>query len=317
MTSNPLPKISIVTPSLNQGRFLQDCIDSIRSQNWPNVEHFIIDGGSSDKTMDVIRQNQDWLSGYVSEPDKGAADAINKGLEKCTGDIIAWLNADDFYLPGALAEVAKAYGEDPDASFWFGNGIRAHEDGSEISIFNRNGIVYNHDALVRGLDYILQPSTFMNPKVLHQVGGLNMELKWSFDWDLWIRMAQLAAPFPIDARLSASREWGSTLTASGGFKRVEELRKLAESHCGDAMTPGALCYWLDTLSKHVAQSEDAGKAAKSNAVTHLWLAAQESLRALGVSDEGFPLKANTVNTAATLAGQIKKKLKRAVCSLKS
>ncbi len=132
-----LPKISIVTPSLNQGQFLQVCIDSVRSQNWANIEHFVIDGGSTDNTMDVIRQNEDWLSGYVSEPDKGAADAINKGLEKCTGDIIAWLNADDFYLPGALEEVAKAYEADPDASFWFGNGIRADEDGHEIAVFNK------------------------------------------------------------------------------------------------------------------------------------------------------------------------------------
>ncbi len=288
MASQRIPKISIVTPSLNQGQFLQVCIDSVRSQNWANIEHFVIDGGSTDKTMDVIRQNEDWLSGYVSEPDKGAADAINKGLEKCTGDIIAWLNADDFYLPGAFEEVAKAYEADPEASFWFGNGIRADEDGHEIAVFNKNRMRYDHQALIRGLDYILQPSTFMNPKILAQVGGLNTALKWSFDWDLWIRMAEHAAPFPIEAKLSASREWGATLTASGGFKRVEELRLLGERYSGDPLTPGALCYWLDALTKQVAQSNQGDPDAKADAVMSLWTAAQHSMRQLGVTDEGFP-----------------------------
>lgn len=291
------PRISIVTPSLNQGRFLQSCIDSIRSQNWPNVEHFVIDGGSTDNTMDVIHRNSDWLTGYISEPDQGAADAINKGLRRCTGDIIAWLNADDFYLPGAFIEVVTAYQRDPDASFWFGNGIRADEEGRGTAIFNKNKVIFNLEALVRGLDYILQPSTFMNPRLLKDAGGLDSSLKWSFDWDLWIRMAILATPSPIDAKLAASREWGSTLTASGGFLRAEELRILAARHSGDPMTPGALCYWLNTLLNHVREINDEGKI---GAVVNLCKAAEDSLKLLGVSEEGFPLQAEIANIAASM-----------------
>ena len=282
-------RISIVTPSLNQGRFLQDCIDSIRAQNWPDIEHVIIDGGSSDNTLEVIRQNEDWLTGYISEPDKGAADAINKGISKCTGDIVAWLNADDFYLPGALEAIAEAYGAAPEASFWFGNGIRADEKGRKTAVFNDGPVLYSHEALLSGLDYILQPSTFINGKLLRQLGGLDESLRWSFDWDLWIRLAKLSPPHPIDAILAASREWGNTLTATGGFRRVEELRLLAERHSGHPMTPGALCYWLDNMNSLVQSSAGQFSQQTHTALLNLWKEVQEDMQRLGVSASGMPL----------------------------
>ncbi len=198
------------------------------------------------------------------------------------------LNADDFYLPGALEEVAKAYEADPRQASGLAMAFVPMKMVTKSRSLIKNRMRYDHQALIRGLDYILQPSTFMNPKILAQVGGLNTALKWSFDWDLWIRMAEHAAPFPIEAKLSASREWGATLTASGGFKRVEELRLLGERYSGDPMTPGALCYWLDALTKQVAQSNQGDPDAKADAVMSLWTAAQHSMRQLGVTDEGFP-----------------------------
>ena len=287
-SSKQMPRISIVTPSLNQGRFLQDCIDSIRAQNWPDVEHFVIDGGSSDTTLDVIRDNEKWLTGYISEPDKGAADAINKGISKCKGDIVAWLNADDFYLPGAFQAVTEAYRTAPEASFWFGNGIRADELGQKTAVFNNGPVLYSHEALLSGLDYILQPSTFMNGGLLRQLGGLDESLRWSFDWDLWIRLAKLASPHPIEAILAASREWGETLTATGGFRRVEEIRRLAECHSGHPMTPGALCYWLDNMNSFV-QSGDLFSRQTQTAVLNLWKEVQLDMQRLGVSASGMPL----------------------------
>lgn len=287
-SSKHMPKISIVTPSLNQGRFLQACIDSIRAQNWPDVEHFVIDGVSTDTTLDVIRDNEAWLTGSISEPDKGAADAINKGISKCTGDIVAWLNADDFYLPGAFEAIAEAYHTAPEASFWFGNGIRADEAGNKTAVFNDGPVLYSHDALLSGLDYILQPSTFMNGKLLRQLGGLDESLRWSFDWDLWIRLAKLSPPYPIDAILAASREWGETLTATGGFRRVEEIRRLAESHSGQPMTPGALCYWLDNMNSFV-QSGNLFSQQTHAALLNLWKEAQADMQRLGVSASGMPL----------------------------
>ncbi|MGF9693067.1 glycosyltransferase [Rhizobium sp. 0TCS1.26] len=285
------PKISIVTPSLNQGRFLQDCIDSIRAQNWPDVEHFIVDGGSTDDSLDVIRRNEDWLAGYVSEPDKGAADAINKGFAGCTGEIVAWLNADDFYLPGAFEAIGEAYRDHPEASFWFGNGVRADEAGNHTAAFNLGVEAYDHQALVEGLDYILQPSTFMNAKVLKAVGGLDTALKWSFDWDLWIRMAKISMPLSLNASLSASREWGETLTANGGFRRAEEIRLLGERHSGQPMTVGALCYWLDNTTKYLQSAPEKFDPSTVEALQQLWFEVQSDLRRLGVRDDGSPLTA--------------------------
>ncbi|WP_307147978.1 glycosyltransferase [Rhizobium tibeticum] len=286
--SKRTPKISIVTPSLNQGRFLQTCLDSVRAQNWPDLEHFVIDGGSTDNTLEILQHNRSSLTAFSSEPDKGAADAINKGLAKCTGDIIAWLNADDFYLPGALHKVAEAWRANPDAGFWFGNGIRVDEAGKTKSVFNARPIVYNHRALVEGLDYILQPATFMNAQVLERSGPLNTALRWSFDWDLWIRLARLALPATIDEQLAASREWEATLTAGGGFKRAEELRLMAESHSGKPMTHGALCYWLDTLTGMIRANPTAFEKKTLKAARQLWSAVQVDMQRLQVDASGMP-----------------------------
>lgn len=287
-SSKQCPRISIVTPSLNQGRFLQNCIDSVRAQNWPDVEHFVIDGGSSDNTLDVIRQNGEWLTGCVSEPDKGAADAINKGIAKCTGEIVAWLNADDFYLPGAFDAISEAFRAAPEASFWFGNGIRADEEGHKTAVFGDTPTRYSQEALVGGVDYILQPSTFMNGTLLRQLGGLDESLRWSFDWDLWIRLAKLSPPYPINAILAASREWGDTLTATGGFRRVEELRLLAERHSGHPMTPGALCYWLDNMTS-AANSSELFSRHTEDALLNLWKEVQADMQQLGVDAAGNPV----------------------------
>jgi len=284
------PNFSIVTPSLNQGRFLQTCIDSVAGQNWPNYEHFVIDGGSSDDTLTILERNKSRLAGFVSEPDQGAADAINKGLARCTGDIVVWLNADDFFLPGAFEKVAEAWRANPNAGFWFGNGLRVDERGETKAVFNPHRILYNHSALVEGVDYILQPATFINSSVLSKAGYLNTNLRWSFDWDLWLRLAALAPPATIQAQLAASREWEATLTASGSFRRVEELRSMAQDHSGKPMTVGALCYWLDTTVGFMRANPGSFHEETLGAAKALWLSAQSDMRLLGVDMSGMPVQ---------------------------
>ena len=116
------PRISVVTPSFNQGRFLEQCITSVLNQDYPDLEYIVIDGGSSDESVDVLRRYEKHFAFWVSEPDKGQSDALNKGFRRATGDLAVWLNADDFFLPGAFAAVAAAYQQNPDASFYFGDG---------------------------------------------------------------------------------------------------------------------------------------------------------------------------------------------------
>lgn len=288
--NNKIPRISIVTPSLNQGRFLQQCIDSITAQNWPELEHFVIDGGSTDESLTILERNRHNLTSFISEADNGAADAINKGLIQCTGDIVAWLNADDFYLPEAFQKAAESWRANPQAGFWFGNGVRVAIDGKVKSIFNPGPVLYNHQALVEGLDYILQPATFINPRILEKAGLLNTDLRWSFDWDLWIRLAKLASPAVIDASLAASREWGSTLTASGGFRRVEEIRHMVESHSGKPMTHGALCYWMDTLTSVLNADTKAFQGNIKDALQKLWLSTISDMQRLDINTAGMPTR---------------------------
>ncbi|MCF8506956.1 MAG: glycosyltransferase [Caulobacter sp.] len=281
------PRISIVTPSLNQGRFLEQCLASVADQNWPDLEHFVIDGGSTDGTPAVLERWRDRLTGLVCEPDDGAADAINKGFARCTGDIVAWLNADDFLLPGALERVAAAWAEHPGASFWFGNGLRVGEDGERLAAFNPHPLTFDRRGLVEGLNYILQPATFINRETLKAAGPLDSSLRWSFDWELWIRLAEIAPPAPVEGLLAASREWGDTLTASGGFRRAEELRLMAERHCGRPVTLGALCYWLDTLLRE-ARRPGGGMEALVWPTVRLWTVAQDSFAGLGLDRAGMP-----------------------------
>lgn len=273
---------------------MQECIDSVAAQNWPNIEHFVIDGGSTDETLSILERNAHLLTGVISEPDKGAAEAINKGFALCSGDIVAWLNADDFYLPDAFEKVAEAWRRNPDASYWFGNGVRVNEDGTVKGVFNPGPILFNLQALIEGLDYILQPSTFINSKLLVEAGLLRTDLRWSFDWDLWIRLAKLAQPATMDVELSASREWHATLTSGGGLQRAEELRRLAEVHSEKPLTPGALSYFIGAIKEIISHYPMSFSLEVVEAVQALKSKSQFDLGRLGVNGAGFP----TINGGA-------------------
>jgi glycosyltransferase involved in cell wall biosynthesis len=136
MTPIPTPpSISIVTPSLNQGRFLRQCLHSVFEQRYPSVEVLVIDGGSTEGSLDVLREFDDRLAYWKSGPDAGQSDAINQGFQRATGDLVSWLNADDFLLPGALQALADTHSRQPDAPFYFGNGLRVDEAGQAKTTF--------------------------------------------------------------------------------------------------------------------------------------------------------------------------------------
>ncbi|TLN09522.1 glycosyltransferase, partial [bacterium] len=247
-----LPKISIVTPSLNQGRFLEQCLRSIFAQQYSNLELIVIDGGSTDETLDIIHKYAARITHWVSEPDAGQSDAINKGFHQATGDLVAWLNADDYYLDDCLQTVALAYQQHPEASFIFGDGLRVDEQGTEKSSFwEGQAPIFDRRALIYGLNYILQPACFINHRCLKEIGYLNPNLHYGMDTDLWIRLSGIAQPLAVPAVVAASREYGETKTSSGSFARIEELRRIAEKYSDLPLTPGVLCYYLDTLHRLV------------------------------------------------------------------
>lgn len=290
-TAISLPKISIVTPTLNQGRFLEQCILSVLAQGYDNLELIVIDGGSCDKTLEIIHQYARHITHWVSEPDAGQSDAINKGFRLARGDLVAWLNADDFYLENCLKTVASAYRQHPDASFIFGDGVRVDEQGTHESTF-WEGLQPSFDrtALIYGLNYILQPASFINHRCLKEINYLNTDLHYGMDTDLWIRLSGVAEPFAIPAVLAASREYSETKTSSGSFARIEELRRIAEKYSDLPLTPGVLCYYLDTLHHLVESRPEYFPESYRRDLLVFWEKSTALLRQFNARPNGLPMK---------------------------
>lgn len=178
-------KISIITPSFNQGQFLEETIDSVLSQNYPRLEYVVIDGGSTDDSVEVIRKYEKHLKYWVSEGDRGQSHAINKGLARCTGDVFNWLNSDDYLEPGALDTVAQAF-EDPECSVFIGrsNVVKA----KKVLRQSRGTDVYAGNlSKTLGWARIDQPEHWWRRSVIDEMGPLNEGLHFIMDRDWWVK----------------------------------------------------------------------------------------------------------------------------------
>src|SRR5262245_38322651 len=182
---DPLPRISIVVPSYNQGRFLREALDSIFRQRYPNLEVVVMDGGSRDDSVDILRSYQDRLAYWQSQPDGGQSQAINAGMRRCTGELCGWLNSDDFLWGDALWALARAAVRHPGCGLYIGNGLRYNQEAGTYSPFNERHIALDREALLLGPDYILQPAAFFSRAAWDAVGGLREGLCYIMDWDIY------------------------------------------------------------------------------------------------------------------------------------
>jgi len=284
------PRITIVTPSYNQGCFLEQTIRSVLDQQYPNLEYMIVDGGSTDESVDIIKRYASALTWWVSAQDAGQSDAINKGFRRSSGALAAWLNADDYYLPGALHAAADAYRRQPGASFYFGNGLRVDRAGKPQGAFFAEGQVrFHRPALVWGLNTILQPAAFIQRDCLARVGYLDETLHYGMDSDLWLKLSALAPPEIIQQTLAASREYGEAKTSTGSFGRIEELRQIAAKYSGCAQTPGSLLYWADTMRRLALDRPDVYPSSFIADLDQFWAALSRLLLRFGAAGDGFPL----------------------------
>jgi len=241
------PGVTIVTPSYNQAAFIRATIESVLAQDYPNLEYIVMDGGSSDHTASIVAEYASRLT-WVSEKDRGQAHAINKGFAMASGEIVAWLNADDVLLPGAVNRAVDAFRTTPLVGAIYGEGYLITRDGRVTGRFPATE-PFNLWKLAYLSDYILQQSTFFRRAAVKAVGWLDERLHYALDWDLLIRLGQKFGLRYVPDYMGMLREYPETKTSSGGRQRVNEIRQVLQRHTGRKYPPGYWIYGLDTLHR--------------------------------------------------------------------
>lgn len=245
-------KISVVTVCYNMAQYIETTIKSVLSQNYPNLEYIVIDGGSTDGTLQIIEKYKDRLAYYVSEPDNGMYDAINKGFSKATGDVIAWINADDVYMPWTLQTVNDVFTKYPDTQWLGGKYAFLNEDGTLAQIFPKTSIRCQKD-IKNGwcregvLGPLQQESMFWRRELYTQSGGLDTSYKYAGDFELWTRFALHASLSKIDLPLAAFRKRTTSLSKAGREKYDAEIER---SISGKPMYPNI--FWRILHNKSIA-----------------------------------------------------------------
>ncbi|HEX8294916.1 MAG TPA: glycosyltransferase family 2 protein [Chthoniobacteraceae bacterium] len=223
-----LPLITVVTPSFNQARFLETTIRSVLGQLYQRLEYLIFDGGSSDGSAEIIRRYAPQLSYWQSQPDGGQAAAINAGFARSSGDLLCWLNSDDFFLPGTLHRIAAQFsGRTAEPLLCYGSCLFFEDQGKHAKVVRPQA----HDSAgLRLSAYVIQPSAFWTRALWEKTGPLDAELSFAFDWDWFIRASAAGEFETCEEILSAYRLHAAHKSGSGGEKRRREILEVVRRH---------------------------------------------------------------------------------------
>jgi glycosyltransferase involved in cell wall biosynthesis len=237
------PRISVVIPSFNQGRHIEAAIRSVLLQGYPDVELIIMDGGSTDETVSIIRKYEPWIADWISAPDRGQSHAICEGMHRSTGEICAWIGCDDIYLPGALLRVGRYFAEQPGCEWLAGSGVL------DFPASGRRGTMHSRVDGVPALQsfwrwgsdcFVVSASAFWRRRLWDVVGGLREDLHYAMDYDLWLRFAERTSLHRIDDVLSAAirdsggksfehrdRAWAEVIRCAYEFAGRESMGRAA------------------------------------------------------------------------------------------
>lgn len=226
-----LPRISLVTPSYQQAAFLEATLESVLSQNYPDIEFSVRDGGSTDGSVAILERYADRVP-FVSERDGGQADAINRGFRTATGEVMGWLNSDDVLLPGALAAVGEAFAKNPELVLVYGRAVYVDAEGKRLAPYLT--APWSRERLA---DYcfLAQPATFWRSRVLREVGELDASLHHTMDYDYWLRIAERYEDRQIlylDRELAAARLHGDAKSVAGWDRGLDEIFRLVKRRTG-------------------------------------------------------------------------------------
>jgi len=237
MSKKYLPKISILTPSYNQGKYIEENILSVLNQNYPNFEHIIIDGGSTDNTVEILKKYPHLI--WVSEADEGQSDAYNKGLKIATGDLVLCLNSDDYLLDNDIFNKVIEqinFCDYRKYSAFMGNVVVCDEKGNKIGEMKNRDRDYTFNDLLNKLPVVIHPGTFFNTYILKKVGGFNKELHYILDYDIFLKCSKVKPIHSINVIVSALRRHGTSKGCSKDAWRFSyELLKVREKFGGSVI----------------------------------------------------------------------------------
>ena len=229
-----MPLISIVTPSFNQAQFLGQAIESVRSQCCKHeIEHLVLDAGSSDGSSDVLERHSDWLAYWKSEPDSGQSAAINKGFDLAKGDILCWINSDDGLALGAASAMIDAIGDQSQPAWGIGQCMVINARDETIGQWKPDPSISLEFLVKWSRNYIMQPAVFWNRRMWDVAGPLREDLHYAMDFDVWLRFIRVSDPVVIQRPVGVHRSHGATKTSLVGRRIFDEYRIALQTRVGD------------------------------------------------------------------------------------
>lgn len=224
------PKISLITPSYNQGQFIEATIQSVLNQTYPNIEYIVVDGGSTDDTMAVVDRYRDRISTVIHERDQGQSDAINKGFRLATGDLVGWINSDDILYPDCVAEIVNLYRQHPDGAVYYG-ALNDWIDQQGWIIGTRRLVIPDRNYLLNHNYDLIQQGSFYPTRLVRQTGYLNDTIHFCMDLDLWLRLLRHGPIYAFtNHAIAGFRKWEETKTSTGGRQFLHDIRTTLLRH---------------------------------------------------------------------------------------
>lgn len=244
------PLITIVTPSYNQGQFIEETILSVLNQTYQNIEYIIVDGGSTDNTMEVVNKYKDKINVIIHEKDNGQSDAINKGFKLAKGDLVGWLNSDDILYNDCVENIVKLYDKNPSGAIYYGSKSNfINENGNLLKL---NILEIPNRAYLLNQNYsVIQQGSFYKTSLVKECNYLNEKIHFCMDLDLWLRLLNLAPIYSYKEKpLAAFRIWADTKTTNGKRKFLKDIRKTLLKNGANKLSPNIRRTYFYEL-KHV------------------------------------------------------------------